>query len=136
MNLEDVNQMILDAGMGYMATCDGDQPRVRAMMPVFSDDGRLLAATFPGTQKLAQIAKNPKIEFCFVDRKLGHCRIEGKAVVSKDGALKEEIWNKQMMLRQFFQGPEDPNFILLVVSPAKISMMNIGDKGYTDVPVK
>ncbi|MFA5038583.1 MAG: pyridoxamine 5'-phosphate oxidase family protein [Candidatus Omnitrophota bacterium] len=135
MTLDDVNQMILDAGMGYLATCDADQPRVRAMMPVLSDDGKLLAATFPGSKKLAQIAKNPKIEICFVDRKLSHCRIEGKASVSEEASLKEELWNKQMMLRQFFQGPQDPNFILIVIIPTKVSMMNIGDKGYTEVPL-
>ncbi len=133
MSLEIIQQMILDAGMGYLATCDGDQPRVRAMMPVLADDGRLLMATFPHMKKIGQISKNPKIEICFVDRKLSHCRFEGKAEVSKDIGLKEELWNKQMMLRQFFSGPEDVNFVLIVVTPVKIRMMNIGDKDYTEV---
>ena len=136
MSLEVIKQMVLDAGMGYLATCDdGDQPRVRAMMPVLKEDGRLLAATFPTTKKVGQIAKNPKIEICFVDRKLSHCRIEGKAVISQDKILKEELWNKQMMLRQFFSGPDDPHFVLIVIVPSKISMMNIGDKGYTEVKI-
>jgi general stress protein 26 len=135
MSLEIVQQMVLDAGMGYLATCEGDQPRVRAMMPILRDDGKLLAATFPQTQKVGQIAKNPKIEICFVDRKLSHCRIEGRAVVSADKALKEELWNKQMMLRQFFAGPEDANFVLIVVETTKIRMMNIGDRGYTEVKI-
>lgn len=136
MSLEIIKQMILDAGMGYLATCEGDQPRVRAMMPVMRDDGRLLMATFPHTKKIGQIAKDPKVEFCFVDRKLSHCRIEGKAVVSQDASLKDELWNKQMMLRQFFQGTGDPNFVLIVVTPVKIGMMNIGEKEYTDVKIK
>lgn len=136
MTLDDINQMILDAGMGYLATCDGDQPRVRAMMPVLSDSGTLLAATFPDTRKIGQIARNSKVEFCFVDRKLSHCRIEGKAEISQDVSLKEELWNKQMMLRQFFQGPQDPSYVLIVIKPSRISMMNIGDKGYTEVPLK
>jgi len=135
MSLDIIRQMIFEAGMGYLATCDADQPRVRAMMPVMGDDGRLLAATFPSTKKIGQIAKNPKVEVCFVDRKLSHCRIEGKASVSQDQALKEELWNKQMMLRQFFSGPEDPAFILIVIVPSRISLMNIGDKGYTEVPL-
>ena len=135
MSMDAIRQMILDAGMGYLATCDADQPRVRAMMPVLGDDGRLLAATFPSAKKIDQIAKNPKVEVCFVDRKLSHCRIEGKASVSQDLALKEELWNKQMMLRQFFSGPEDPAFILIVIAPSRISMMNIGDQGYTEVPL-
>jgi general stress protein 26 len=133
MSLDIIRQMILDAGMGYLATCDGDQPRVRAMMPMMREDGTLLAATFPHMKKISQIEKNPKFEFCFVDRKLSHCRFEGRVSVSGDAALKEELWNKQMMLRSFFGGPEDPNFILLVFRPTRISYMNIGDKDYTEV---
>jgi len=135
MSLDIIKQMVLDAGMGYLATCEGDQPRVRAMMPIMRDDGRLLMATFPNTKKVGQIAKNPKTEICFVDRKLSHCRIEGKAVVSTDMTLKNEIWDKQGMLRQFFAGPEDPNFVLIVLTPTKIGMMNIGDRGYTEVKI-
>jgi len=135
MSLDIIKQIVLDAGMGYLATSEGDQPRVRAMMPIMRDDGRLLMATFPNTKKVGQIAKNPKAEICFVDRKLSHCRIEGKAVVSADMTLKNEIWDKQGMLRQFFAGPEDPNFVLIVLTPAKIGMMNIGDRGYTEVKI-
>jgi uncharacterized pyridoxamine 5'-phosphate oxidase family protein len=133
MSQDIVRQMVLDAGMGYCATCDADQPRVRAMMPVLREDGRLLMATFAGTKKLAQIAKNPKVEICFVDRKLSHCRYEGKAFISQDKSFKEELWNKQIMLRSFFSGPEDERYILIVVEPVKVSIMNLGDPGYTEV---
>jgi general stress protein 26 len=133
MSLEVIQQMVLDAGMGYLATCDGDQPRVRAMMPILRDDGKLLMATFPQTKKVGEITKNAKIEICFVDRKLAHCRFEGKAVISQDKTLKEELWDKQGMLRQFFAGPEDPNFVLIVIAPTKIRRMNIGDRDYTEV---
>jgi general stress protein 26 len=133
MSIETIKQMVLDAGMGYLATCEGDQPRVRAMMPILRDDGTLLAATFPWTQKVGQLGKNPKVEICFVDRKLSHCRIEGRAQISPDKALKEELWEDQLMLRQFFTGVDDPNFILIVLSPTKIRMMNIGEKDYTEV---
>jgi uncharacterized pyridoxamine 5'-phosphate oxidase family protein len=135
MSFEIVKQMVLDAGMGYLATVDGDQPRVRTMMPILKDDGRLLMATFSNTKKLGQIAKNSKVEICFVDRKLSHCRIEGRASVSGDQALKEELWNKQPMLRQFYSGPEDPNFILIVVSPIKINVRNVGDRDYWEVKI-
>lgn len=135
MSLDLIRQMVLDAGMGYLATCEGDQPRVRAMMPILKEDGCLLAATFPGTKKIEQIGRNPKIEICFVDRKLSHCRIEAVAEVSADKSLKTELWNKQMMLRQFFSGVEDANFVLLVMRPTRIFMMNIGEKSYTEVKI-
>lgn len=135
MSLDIVRQLVLDAGMGYFATCQDAQPRVRAMMPVIRDDGKLLMATHPNTEKIAQIKNNSKIEICFVDRKLSHCRYEGKAKICDDLALKEELWNKQMMLRQFFSGPQDPAFVLILVEPSKIRIMNIGDKAYTEVKI-
>ena len=135
MSLDVIKQMILDSGMGYLATCEGDQQRVRAMMPVMRDDGTLLAATFPHMKKIGQITKNPKFEICFVDRKLSHCRFEGKVTVSQDKTLKEELWNKQMMLRSFFGGPDDPNFVLLLFKPTRITMMNLGDKDYSEVKI-
>jgi len=133
MSKDVVRQMVVDAGMGYLATCEGEQPRVRAMMPILRADGTMLAATFPHTRKIQQIRKNPRFEMCFVDRKLSHCRFEGKAAVSDEMALKEELWNKQMMLRQFFSGPQDPGFVLIVFTPTRVAMMDIGQKGYAEV---
>jgi uncharacterized pyridoxamine 5'-phosphate oxidase family protein len=119
MNKEEVIDLIKDAGFGYLATTEGDQPRVRPMMPLMTDDGQLLLALLGRSRSIGQIKKNPKVEFCFVDRKMWYCRVTGLAKISDDLSKKETIWNAIPMLRQYFSGPEDPNFVLAEIDIAE-----------------
>lgn len=133
MSLEKVREIINDAGMVFVATQDKDQPRVRPMMSIFTDDNTILTSTFKQARKINQIKNNPKTELCFVDKKLNHCRIEGKISISEDKSKKEFLFNRLPILRQFFQSSDDSNFILLEIKPQKIEMMMIGERGYTPV---
>lgn len=133
MSIESVREIINDAGMAFVATQDGNQPRVRPMMSILTDDNKILTSTFQQARKLKQIKNNPKIELCFVDKKLNHCRIEGLISISEDKSKKEYLFNKQPILRQFFQSSDDPNFVLLEIKPSRIEMMMIGERGYTPV---
>ena len=135
MSLEQVKEIINDAGMMFVATEDNDQPRVRPMMSILTDSNTILTSTFKPARKMAQIKNNPKVEVCFVDKKLDHCRIEGAIAISQDKPKKEFLFNNVPILRQFFASSDDPNFILLEITPSRIEMMMIGERGYTDVPL-
>ena len=135
MSLEKVKEIINDAGMAFVATCQKDQPRVRPMMSILTDDNKILTSTFKQARKLEQIKNNSKVELCFVDKKLNHCRITGEISTSEDELKKNLLFNKQPILRQFFSSSQDPNFTLLEITPLKIEMMIIGERGYTQVPV-
>ena len=63
-------------------------------------------------QTIPQIKENPLVEICYVDRKMWYCRIPGKATLSENKEEKEMLWNNIPMLKQYFGGVEDPNFIL------------------------
>ncbi len=116
MNREEAIDLIRDAGFGYLATTDGNQPRVRPMMPFLTEDGRqLLVALLGRSRSIEQIKKNPHVELCFVDRKMWYCRIAGKAQISEDTKKKTILWDSIPMLKQYFAGPQDPNFILAEV---------------------
>jgi general stress protein 26 len=41
---------------------------------------------------------------------------------STDESLKEKIWNDKMKL--WFEGPDDPNLVILVIKPSTIRLMN------------
>jgi len=116
MNKEEAIDLIKDAGFGYLATTEGDQPRVRPMMPLLTDDGEFLVAFLGRSRSIPQIKKNPKVEFCFVDRKMWYCRIAGTAAISNDMEKKTLLWDNIPMLKQYFSGPEDSNFVLAEVS--------------------
>ncbi len=124
MNREEAIDLIRDAGFGYLATTDGNQPRVRPMMPFLTEDGRQLLVAFLGrSRSIGQIKKNPHIEFCFVDRKMWYCRITGKARISENTKNKTILWDSIPMLKQYFAGPQDPNFVLAEVDIESVEAM-------------
>ena len=115
--------MIKDAGFGCLATMEGNQPRVRPMMPHLADDGTLLLAVLNHSRTISQVEKNPQVEICYIDRKMCYCRITGRAKVSADLSKKEIVWNNIPMLRQYFSSAADSKFVLLEIDSQSIESM-------------
>ena len=123
MTKDDAMDLIRDAGFGFLATTEGGQPRVRPMMPYLDEDGTLLVALLGRSRTILQIKQNPLVEICFVDRKMWYCRIAGKGKISENKDNKEILWNNIPMLKQYFGGPQDPNFQLLEVKITEVEAM-------------
>ena len=128
--------LIKDAGYGCMATMEDDQPRVRPMMPHLNDDGKLLLAILSHSRTIGQIKQNPKVEMCYIDRKMCFCRISGTAKVSEDLEKKEIVWNNIPMLRNYFSGPADTNYVLLEIDTDTIETMTPAQKAPDQVQFK
>jgi uncharacterized pyridoxamine 5'-phosphate oxidase family protein len=123
MTKEDLIDLIKDAGYCVLATSDGDQPRVRPMMPYLADDGKMYIACVPNARTIKQIKNNPKVEMCYIDRKMCFARIIGLANLSTVKTKKEVVWENIPMLRQYFTGPEDKNFFLIEVTILGVEVM-------------
>ena len=50
-----------------LATCDGDQPRVRPISPVKTEGFTVWIANLRQYHKTEEIAANPRVELCYVD---------------------------------------------------------------------
>jgi len=120
---EQALDIISDAGFGFFATMEGNQPRVRPMMPYLTEDGQLLLAMLGRSRTIAEINANPHIEICFVDRKMWYCRVTGIAKISTEISQKQLVFENVPMLRQYFAGPEDGNFHLAVIEIKSIEAM-------------
>jgi len=124
MTKEEVLDIIKDAGFGFLATVEGEQPRVRPMMPVLTDDGKkLLLALLKRSRTIPQVQANPRLEVCFVDRKMWYCRVAGKGSISDNLDNKTFVWNSIPMLRQYFSGPEDENYVLMEIDIESVEAM-------------
>ena len=62
--VEKVCQYLREARIFYLATVDGDQPRVRPFGAVHVYDGRLYLITGKVKPVSHQLAANPKVEIC------------------------------------------------------------------------
>ena len=62
--MEKVYQFLKDAGTYYLATVDGDQPRVRPFGTILVFEGKLYIQTGKTKDVSKQLAANPKAEIC------------------------------------------------------------------------
>ena len=124
MTKDEVVDLIRDAGFGLLATAEGNQPRVRPMMPYLTEDNKeLLVALLGRSRTIPEVKANPHVEVCFVDRKMWYCRVTGDAKVTTDKEKKGILWNNIPMLRQYFGGVDDPNFQLLEITIKTVEAM-------------
>src|SRR5438128_7486333 len=71
----------------YLATIDGDQPRLRPVSPVRTEGFTVYVANLRNYHKTAEIAANPKVELCYLDDHHDQVRITGVAEVATDRAV-------------------------------------------------
>ena len=65
--MQEVHDFIKKAGHYYLATVEGDQPRVRPFGTVNIFDGKLYIQTGKSKPCSKQMAVNPKVEICAFD---------------------------------------------------------------------
>ena len=123
MTTEEAIDIIRDAGFGYLATLEGNQPKVRPMMPYLTEDGELLLAMLGRSRTIPQIKANGNVEVCLVDRKMWYARVTGTAVLSNDLEKKKIVFENVPMLRQYFAGPEDANYHLAIITIKAVEAM-------------
>ena len=61
----------------YLATVEGDQPRLRPIAPVKTDGFTVYIANLRSYGKTAEIEANPRVELCYLDGHNDQVRITG-----------------------------------------------------------
>src|SRR3954466_14923200 len=103
--------VIKSARFPFLATIDGDQPRLRPVSPVRVDGFTIYVANLRSYGKTHEIAANPKVELCYLDGEHDQVRITGRAEVLSDRPLLEEIWSSNPLLRRYLGSLENPELI-------------------------
>jgi len=119
----------------YLATIDGDQPRLRPVSPVRTDGFTVYVANLRSYAKTAQIAANPKVELCYLDDRHDQVRITGVAEVVTEREALEEIWDSNPLLRQYLGSLDNPELIVYRVVPDRVRFMREWALEYYDVPI-
>src|SRR5712692_6402158 len=85
----------------YLATLDGDQPRVRPVSPVRTEGFTVYVANLRSYHKTIEIAANPNVELCYLDDQHNQVRITGVAEVVTESPIVQAIWDANPLLRQY-----------------------------------
>jgi len=118
----------------YLATVDGDQPRLRPISPLKTEGFTVFFANLRSYHKTAEIAANPKVELCYLDDHHDQVRITGVAEVVTERAVIEEIWESSPLLRKYLGTIDNPELIIYRVRPARVRFMKEWALTYFEVP--
>ena len=124
MDFEGIKTFIKEARWGYLATTDGERPAVRPMGAVTWIDGMFCCATGTKDSKSEDIAKHHHIEYCFANKEGKHARMFGTCELSHKTEYKAKLIELYPFLGKFFKGPDDPEFVVLCMKPARIRFMD------------
>ncbi|MCL2677796.1 MAG: pyridoxamine 5'-phosphate oxidase family protein [Clostridiales bacterium] len=103
MNKQEIFGFCNDNPAFFLATAEGEEPRVRAMLLYKADEDGFVFHTGPFKEVYQQIMQNPHVQLCFYNPQQNlQIRVRGKLEMTNDRALKEEIANHPT--RVFMQG--------------------------------
>jgi uncharacterized pyridoxamine 5'-phosphate oxidase family protein len=115
MNKLDIFGILNSNPVFYLATCEGSQPRARAMMLYKADESGIIFHTGSMKELYSQLKANPKAELCFFDAKNNiQIRVSGSLEEITDAKVKDEIaahpsrefvrqWKEKGIFKDFYK---------------------------------
>jgi general stress protein 26 len=107
----------------FLATVDGEQPRLRPVSPVKTDGFTVYVANLRAYHKTDEIEANPKVELGYMDQGHNQVRITALAEVVTERPLLEEIWRDNPLLRQYLGSLDNPQLIVYRMRPVRVRYM-------------
>ncbi len=128
--MEEVCKFLQEAGVYFIATEDGDQPRVRPFGTSNIINGKLYIQSGKGKKVVQQIAANPKVEICAM--KGGEwIRISCTLVEDDSYESQEAMLDANPNLRDRYTSGPDGNNIVFYMTDATATI-----EAFTHEPVE
>ena len=115
--------LVRGARFPCLATIDGDQPRVRPVSPVRTEEFTIYVANLKSYHKTGEIEANQRVELVYVNDEHDQVRITGTAEVVTDRALIEDIFTHTPLLRHYLGSPDNPELLIYRVTPNRVRYM-------------
>jgi len=117
----------------YLATVEGDEPRVRPVTPIVEDDMSIWVATFATSRKVKQLAQNPNISLAFVEHPDGNkaAVVLGRAVSETSPEQRRRVWKLTPydLAGYFPGGPDSGEYCLLRIVPRQVEWREDWESG-------
>ncbi len=125
--MKETQEFLKSAGVYYLATVDGDIPRVRPFGTAEIFEDKLYIQTGKSKDVYKQVEKNPNVEICaFKDGKW--IRVSGKLIPDDRVEAKKDMLDKNPDLRGMYNENDD-NTIVLYFERAKATISS-----FTEAP--
>ena len=109
--MKEVQQFLKECGVYYLATIDGDKPRVRPFGTAEIFENHLYIQTGKSKKVAEQIEINPNVELCgFKDGKW--IRVSGRLIVDDRIEAKKDMLDKNPSLRNMYDENDENTEVL------------------------
>ncbi|GFH62443.1 MAG: conserved hypothetical protein [Candidatus Desulfovibrio kirbyi] len=116
--MQEVYEFIKSCGHYFLATVDGDQPRVRPFGTVAIFESKLYIQTGKSKDVFKQMARNPKIEICAYDGKGNWILVQAVVVNDDRREAKQFMLDSYPDLKKMYSA-DDGNTQVLYLKDAK-----------------
>ncbi|MBN2788092.1 MAG: pyridoxamine 5'-phosphate oxidase family protein [Paludibacteraceae bacterium] len=130
MTLQDCIKFANENPTCYLATAEGDQPRVRALGFWYADESGFYFQTAEIKEFPNQLRINPKTEVCFYHHEgmIGTMmRIAGEVEFITDRAMKKKALNDRPFLKSFGLTADSPDLVLFRLAHGKAHFWTMAD---------
>jgi len=117
------------------ASVDGDQPRLRPVSPVKTEEFTVFVASMRTSGKTEELERNSKVELCYLSEGHDQVRITGVAELVTEPRVRQEIWDENPLLRAYLKSIDNPEFMLYRVAPQRVRFMREWALEYQEVPL-
>tara|TARA_B100000315_G_scaffold245099_1_gene270590 strand:- start:1296 stop:1724 length:429 start_codon:yes stop_codon:yes gene_type:complete len=129
MSNDDLKSKIIEvmnrSRLSSLATIKDNKPWARYMMIQHSDDLTCYVAAFLKSRKIEQIKNNSNVHLIMGgsphNHQLPYINIQATATISEDLEIKEKYWYDD--LKAYFSGPQDSNYVVIIMKPEFIEYM-------------
>jgi len=119
MNMKEVMDFLLQCSTYYIATVEGNQPRVRPFSSLCEFEGHLYIESNYFKPFAHQVKENPKVEICAFDNKSRWVRIECELVDDRRVEAKKALLDFMPEIRELGYDEHDENMSVYWMKNAK-----------------
>ena len=123
--MKEAYDFLKSCGTYYLATAEGNQPRVRPFGTVLMFKDKLYIQTGKSKNVSKQMQANPKIEICAFDGKGQWIRVAATAVRDENLEVKQQMLEAYPNLKNMYKA-EDANTEVLYLKDADVAIYSFG----------
>ena len=127
--MHEVIKFLSDNRIFYLATVDGDEPKVRPFGFVMEFEQKIYFCTNNRKDVFKQLQANPKFELCTADNTGRWIRLKGRAIFDNNYAAKEKVFELMPRLTEIYQNASNPIFEVFYLADGEATIYNMsGEK--------
>ena len=114
--MKEVIKMLDENPMGFLATIENGEPRLRPWGFMFEENGKFYFSTNDTKDVYKQLQANPSAEFSTRSPKFIWVRLRGKVTFTEDMRIKEKILEGSDLVKSIYKSADNPIFKVFYIA--------------------